>query len=130
MDIQSILNTIQPEIVSFTIAAAVGIAAYIYQWGVQRLPTNVRQQVQKIADTTVQAIEQKYNSGSPGGALKKQEAMQMLADICKSLGLPLDQAHASAAIEAAVYGLNLFQKKPLSSETTQVQSLPIAKPAG
>lgn len=130
MDMGAIWSAIQPEVAAIIISAAVGAAGYLYQWGVQRLPANVRQQVQGLADTVAQAVEQKYSAGSPGGAFKKQEAMTMLRDVCKSLGLPLDSAHASAAIEAAVFGLNLFQKKQPDSATTQAQSQAIAKPAG
>ncbi len=112
MDFQTIINAITPELITLVLSAAVAGGAYLYQWGVQRLPANMRTQIQALADTAVQAIEQKYaGQSSPGGPIKKQEAMQMLGDICKSLGLPLDQAHASAAIEAAVYGINLFQPK-------------------
>lgn len=130
MDIGTILNAISPEIFTLVIATAIGAAGYLYQRGVQRLPASMRAQVQGLADTVAQAVEQKYRAGSPGGALKKQEAMTMLSDICQVLKLPLDSAHASAAIEAAVYTMNLFQKKQPDSATTQVQEKPEAKAAG
>ncbi|MGH2480127.1 MAG: phage holin [Ktedonobacteraceae bacterium] len=104
----NILNVLTPELTSIIVCLAASTAAYLYQQAVQRLPANIRTHVQALANTTVAAIEQKYSDGSPGGALKKQEAMQMLLNVCNSLHIPLDATHASAAIEAAVYSMNMW----------------------
>lgn len=126
MDIQAILNTLQPELASIVICVTVGAAAYLYQWGVQRLPANLKSIVQGLAGTVVQATEQKYSLNSPGGTLKKQEAMTALAQICKDLRIPLANDYASAAIEAAVYVLNLHDN--FTRQTSQ--PTPKAPPAG
>lgn len=119
MDFGTIWNAVQPEVIIVALAAAFSGATYAYQWGVQRLPASMRAHINDLAQTAVQAIEQKYQNGSPGGALKKQEAMRLLLSLCQSLKLPIDTAHASAAIEAAVFALNL-----LEPSTTQQPAVP------
>ena len=109
------------------LAAAFSGATYLYQWGVQRLPTAMRTHINDLAQTAVQAVEQKYKDNSPGGALKKQEAMQLLLSLCQSLKLPIDAAHASAAIEAAVFALNLLEPSttPPQTPTTEKPTAPV-----
>ena len=82
--------------------------------------------VQALAHTAVAAIEQKYSASSPGSTLKKQEAMQMLLELCKALKLPLDATHASAALEAAVFELNAWTK--IRATQTPTMPLPVATP--
>lgn len=120
-----IINAFMPELTSIIICMAVAEAAYLYQVTVQRLPQSVRAHVQALAGTVVAAIEQKYNTGSPGRTIKKQEAMQMLLTVCQSLKIPLDTTHASAAIEAAVYELNMLaQTKTAQTPTIPMQVAP------
>jgi hypothetical protein len=110
MDIQTILNAIQPAFIIIVIAAAMSAAGYFYQWGVQKLPANAQRILDGLAKTVVQAIEQKYADNNTGSTLKKQQAMNMLADMSEELGIAFNTNNASAAIEAAVYALNLWQK--------------------
>lgn len=126
MDFQTILNAIQPEAIIIVVAAAVGAAGYLYQWGVQRLPANAQKTINGLAQTATQAIEQKYSDQNPGSALKKQEAMQVIAAMCKELGLAFNENNASAAIEAAVYAMNLYQKfrAPAIQARTETTVLP------
>lgn len=113
-----------PELVTIVIAVATGGAAYFYQWGVQRLPANAQKIVNGLAQTATQAVEQKYANQTPGGALKKQEAMNAVAAMCKELGLSFNESNASAAIESAIYAMNLYQKfrspTALASQDTKV----------
>src|SRR5258708_34849515 len=104
---QSLANYFAPTLAAIIGCVTITIAAYAYQKTMQKLPANVQQQIQNLAHIVVQAIEQKYHLADTGAALKKQEAMTMLASIARSLDIPLDTTHASAAIEAAVYSLNL-----------------------
>src|SRR6266851_148557 len=75
MDIQTILNAIQPAFIIIVIAAAMSAAGYFYQWGVQKLPANAQKILDGLAKTVVQAIEQKYADNNTGSTLKKQQAM-------------------------------------------------------
>ncbi len=127
MSMQTILSTVQPALTAIIISAAVAGAGYLYQWGVQRLPTNAQQTINTLAHTAAQAIEQKYTDASPGGALKKQEAMNAVAAMCQEMGLRFNESSASAAIEAAVYAMNLYQtfSVPASGVSTDTQILPI-----
>ena len=119
MDFWTIWNAVQPELIVVALAAVGGGASYLYQWGVQRLPAAMRSHMADLTDTTVRAIEQKYSAGSPGGDIKKQEAMQLLLSLCQGLHISLNTIHASAAIEAAVYELNLMSGKPAPATTTE-----------
>ncbi len=103
------INAIQPELLTIVIAAAVGAAGYGYQWAVQRLPPVAQKTINAVAQTVVQAIEQKYRVQSPGGALKKQEAMAAVAAICQEMKVPFHLSSANAAIESAVYAMNLYR---------------------
>lgn len=111
MDMGAIWAAIQPEMISIVICVVGGLTAYLYQWGLQRLPEAMRAHIADLADMAVRDIEQKYSAGSPGKEIKKQEAMQLLLSLCQSLRLPLDVMHASAAIEAAVFTLGLIQQQ-------------------
>lgn len=126
MDFQTVLNAIQPEAIVIVVAAAVGAAGYLYQWGVQRLPANAQKIVNGLAQTATQAIEQKCREQSPGGAIKKQQAMTIVAAMCKELGLAFSESNASAAIESAVYAMNLYQKfrAPAVQASTDTSVLP------
>ena len=127
MDFQTILNAVQPELITLVIAAAVGAASYLYQWGIQRLPANAQKIINGLAQTATQAIEQKYANQTPGGALKKQEAMSAVAAMSKELGLQFNENNASAAIESAVYAMNLYQKfrEPATGVSQDTHVLPI-----
>jgi len=133
LDFQIILNAVQPELLAIVIAAAIGGAGYLYQWAVQRLPANVQKVVNGLAQTATQAIEQKYADQAPGGAIKKQEAMQTVAAMSKELGLQFNESNASAAVESAVYAMNLYQKfrapATQASQDTQVMPAVVTTPA-
>jgi len=101
-----LINYLAPAAGATLLCAAIACAAYLYQAALQKLPANVRVQVQGLAETVVQAVEQHYQFLVPGPAVKKQEALNMLTSICASLDIPLDTIHASAVIEAAVYAIN------------------------
>lgn len=116
--IGEIWNAIQPEVVILALALAGGGASYLYQWALQRLPAQMRTHMQDLAQTAVTAIEQKYKGGNPGSEIKKQEAMELLLDLCQDLKLPINLTHASAAIEAAVFALNAFTQPQTPSPLT------------
>lgn len=126
MDIfTQIVNALMPELTSLVLCLGAAGAAFLYHQTVQRLPASVRTHVDALAHTAVAAIEQKYSAGSPGGAIKKQEAVQLLFNLCKSLGVPLNTTHANAAIEAAVYELNMLaQTKTAQTPTIPMQVAP------
>ena len=124
MDLQTIMNAVQPEAIIIVLAFVLGGAGYLYQWGVQRLPDNAQKIINGLAQTATQAIEQKYADNNPGSALKKQEAMNGLADMCKELGLSFNAQNASAAIESAVYMMNLFSSRKESSSTSSSGLVP------
>src|SRR3954471_12918633 len=71
----SLLTYLTPTVAATLLCAVIATAAYTYQRAMQALPSNVRTQVQGLADMIVQAIEQKYRLSDVGSALKKQEAM-------------------------------------------------------
>lgn len=134
VDFQTIINAVQPEAIIIVLAAVLSGAGYLYQWGVQRLPANAQKIINGLAQTATQAIEQKYADNNPGGALKKQQAMDMIADMCKELGLRFNESSASAAIESAVYALNLYQKfrapvSGVSKDTQVLQAVTTPAPA-
>jgi Bacteriophage holin of superfamily 6 (Holin_LLH) len=112
-----------PILASIIVAAVIATAAYIYQILLQKMPANVRIQVEHIAGMVVQATEQRYSDSQVAtGRDKKQAAMDALSQICSALHIPLDVMHASAAIEAAVYELNQAQQQAgVSEKPTAVQ---------
>jgi hypothetical protein len=80
----------------------VGIAAWLYQQLIQRLPDRQREALSQFAHMAVLSTEQLYSDLSGSG--KKEEAMNALAAIFKSFGLPVPGTTAlSAAIEAEVW---------------------------
>jgi hypothetical protein len=118
---QSIMNAAGPTLAGIIICLAIVAATYTYQSLLQRLPANVRDQVERLAGMVVPAIEQQFaDSVTTTGRQKKQAAMDMINAICQSLHIPLDITHASAAIEAAVYALNQAQSK-VAEQPTAVQ---------
>lgn len=121
MDFTQIMNALMPELTSLVLCLGAAGAAFLYHQTVQRLPASVRTHVDALAHTAVAAIEQKYSTGSPGGAIKKQEAVQLLFNLCKSLGVPLNATHANAVIEAAVFELNAMAK----ARTVQTPTIPM-----
>lgn len=130
--ITALINYLTPAAAGILLCAAIACAAAAYQKFLQGLPDNMRTQVANLADTVTNAIEQKYLGQNPGGALKKQEAMQMLSAICKALGLTLNENHASAAIESAVYAMNLYHRfrQSATSPHQETQALPIPRITG
>jgi Bacteriophage holin of superfamily 6 (Holin_LLH) len=114
--LETLINYLAPTAVGIILCAAAATAGTAYQKAVQNLPASVRAQVTSLAAMVTNAIEQKYLANSPGGALKKQEAMQMLLQISQHLGIPLDATHASAAIESAVYTMNLYSHLNASNQ--------------
>lgn len=115
--IQSLAAFCGPAIATIAASIAIAGAALAYQNMLQRLPDNVRAQVEGLAQMATQAIEQRYaNSQAATGRGKKQDAMDILIQICNSLHIPLDVTHASAAIEAAVFQMN--QKQGVSAQAT------------
>ncbi|HVU70225.1 MAG TPA: phage holin, LLH family [Ktedonobacteraceae bacterium] len=125
MSIQTILSAVQPELAAIIISAAVAGAGYLYQWGIQRLPTNAQKTINTLAHTAAQAIEQKYADTSPGGALKKQEAMNAVAAMCQEMGLRFNESSASAAIEATVYAMNLYRRFSAPATETSQETRPL-----
>jgi hypothetical protein len=120
-----LLNYLAPAVGATLLCAAIACASYLYQAALQKLPANVRVQVQGLAETVVQAVEQHYQLLAPGSDVKKQEALNMLTSICASLDIPLDTVHASAVIEAAVYVLNHANPVPPVPQTiSQTQGFP------
>jgi LL-H family phage holin len=107
--LEAIINSITPVLVSALIAFAVGVVVYLYQFLLQRLPMNAQRIVQELASIVVNAIEQTYAEQNLDGPAKKQQAMKMMQNITASWHIPFDQAYANAAIEAAVYSLNLHK---------------------
>jgi hypothetical protein len=80
----------------------IGIAAWLYQRLVQRLPDKQREALSQFAHMAVTSTEQLYSDLSGSG--KKQEAMNALAATFKAFGLPVPGTAAlSAAIEAEVW---------------------------
>ena len=113
-----IIQTIIPGTAGIVVALAIGAIAWGYQYAVQLLPANISTQLKDIAETAVQAIEQKYKN-QPASAIsapantnaaKKKEALTIIEEICTELRIPFNENHADAAIEAAVYAMNLFKK--------------------
>ena len=107
--LEAIINSITPVLVSALIAFAVGVVVYLYQFLLQRLPMNAQRIVQELASIVVNAIEQTYAEQNLDGPAKKQQAMKMMQNITASWHIPFDQTYANAAIEAAVYTLNLHK---------------------
>jgi hypothetical protein len=120
-----LINYLAPTAGATIICAAIACAAYLYQIALQKLPANVRVQVESLADTVVQAVEQKYALADTGSALKKQDALTLLTSICTNLHIPLDLTHASAVIEAAVYTLNRSKNvQPALKHATSTRTFP------
>ncbi len=128
----NIFTTMQPELVSIVVAGAVGVVAYLYQRAIQGLPTNLQKLFDELAQVATQAVEQTYAASNPGGALKKQAAMQTIAAMSHELGLKFNERHASAAIESAVYNMNLYQHYYQPAPTSSLDSsiLPASGPTG
>ena len=127
------LGTISgPALASVILPVAIAIAAYFYQLMLQKLPSNVRSQIDAIASTVVQAIEQQYGQSAATGRQKKQEAMDIMSEICLNMHLPINIRHVSAAIESAVYMLNRAQNKiPADEQPTAVTpSVKLPPPSG
>lgn len=108
--LNSLLSFLTIPLAGIIICAAITLAAQTYQAALQRLPKNVRLEIQALAETAVQAVEQKYSSDNLSSDAKKQEAMTLIIQIAACLGLPLNPSYASASIEAAVFGMNLYRK--------------------
>ena len=125
----SLLNYLTPAAIAALLCAVIALTTYAYQRALQALPSNLRVQVQSLAETIVQAIEQKYRCTEGESNFKKQEALEQMQQIASSLGLKLDHAHASAAIEAAVYSMNranaLAHNEPEARFDTQM--LPVVR---
>lgn len=80
------------------------LAAWLYQWFLQRLPEKQRAALEQFVKIAVAMVEQVY--GTAKGEEKKVLAAQMVRDLFKSFGLPVPgQAALDAAIEAAVFDL-------------------------
>lgn len=80
----------------------ISLAAWLYQHLIQWLPDRQRATLSQFARMAVTSTEQLYSDLSGSG--KKQEAMNALAALFKSFGLPVPGAAAlSAAIEAEVW---------------------------
>ncbi len=105
-----LVPSIAPTAIGVITCAVIASATILYQAFSKRLSYAAQRQISDLAGTVVKAIEQKYEQLGPGGMQKKQEAMTILQSLCRSLKLPLSDTHASIAIEAAVYAMNLYQK--------------------
>jgi hypothetical protein len=115
-------SELAPTFAGIVIIIALAGAATIYQQLVQKLPINVRTQVDALVSMIVTAIEQKYGNTIPG-ASKKAEALTTIADIARSFGLNIDPVYADVALEQAVYQLHQTHTSP--PEVQRAVSAPI-----
>ena len=119
-----LMDAVLPTVAMFCLLAVLVVAITMYRMLLQRLPANMRAEIQTLASTVVQAIEQQYAGRNAGGAAKKQAALDLLATLVRDVGWHMNTAYASVAIEAAVYGL-----KSMTPRAEHVYSTTVNLPA-
>jgi LL-H family phage holin len=100
------LPILLPPLISLSVA--------MYQHLLQRLPQQVRQIVEEVAQIVVLAVEQ-TSATLVDSPAKKQAAMKMATEILQSMHVTVSQEMLSAMIEAAVFTLN--QSKGIQKTT-------------
>ncbi len=98
-----LLADLAPIFVPILFPLVVAGAAALYQYLVQRSPSNVHGLVNGIAQTVVAGVEQSLLNAD--GTLKKQTATTMMSRILADLHIPASTDLIDMAIESAVSAL-------------------------
>jgi len=104
----SLLDQLTPYLVPVIIAACVTGVTGIYHWIIQRLPAQVHDRVNQVAQQVVAAIEQSHSQSA--GQDKKSAAVSQVNEILASLHMPAPAHLIDSAIESAVFTLNQFKQ--------------------